>query len=276
MYVLLDLRSLFDAWSYYLLQQKLARLAIGDDDMAPKKSWLDSLAMRVMAPKKIIFKFPLPMDGMPQYYSPSFHPSTHIAPSVNPLRISSPKGRALEYECEWVAMCRSRPCHSPASEPSSAKNHSNLCSLDLRTMMGHLGKALILFNGPRHGEHRLRVQLRRGLRDWGDFYTCPEFIGRSYKLPQPCKVAFIDRVEVMDANPEEMPLVDGQDRKYWRFCEDRRISCDRRRFCESRRADFAACATEFGDALVGWPWGDDAEKIELRLRAARGRNACRL
>jgi hypothetical protein len=34
MYVLLDLRSLFDAWSYYLLQQKLARLAIGDDDMS--------------------------------------------------------------------------------------------------------------------------------------------------------------------------------------------------------------------------------------------------
>jgi len=33
MYVLFSLRSLFDAWAYYQMQQKLARLAIGDVSM---------------------------------------------------------------------------------------------------------------------------------------------------------------------------------------------------------------------------------------------------
>jgi hypothetical protein len=34
MYVLLNLRCLFNAWGYYLLQKKLARLAIGDDNVS--------------------------------------------------------------------------------------------------------------------------------------------------------------------------------------------------------------------------------------------------
>jgi hypothetical protein len=34
MYVLLSLRSLFEGWAYYQMQQKLARLAIGDDDVS--------------------------------------------------------------------------------------------------------------------------------------------------------------------------------------------------------------------------------------------------
>ena len=221
-----------------------------------------------MAPK-IIFKFPLPMDGMPQYYSPSFHPSTHIAPSVNPLRISSPKGRALEYECIEVATCRSRPCQSPTSEPEI---QSNLKNLDKRTTMGHdmardVGKALILFNGPRHGEHRLRVEVRRGLRPWGDFYTCSDFNERS------CRVAFIDRVEVMGANPPEvlkLLLVGDKDRKFWRFCEDLRISCAKKAQSRLRKADFAACEADFETTLVGWPWGTDVADLVADLTAARG------
>ena len=118
--------------------------------------------------------------------------------------------------------------------------------------MGHVGKALILFQGPRHGEHLLRAELRRGLRPWGDFYTCPDFIGSSYKLPQPCKVAFVDRVEVMGANPpEEMHLVDDRDRKQWRRCEDVRTSFQRRHL----RTEFAVCHAIF----ESWLWGYDAD-----------------
>ena len=36
MYVLINLRSLFDAWGYYLLTQKIARLAIADDDRSTR------------------------------------------------------------------------------------------------------------------------------------------------------------------------------------------------------------------------------------------------
>ena len=254
------------------------------------------------------------MDGMPEYYSPSFDPSTYIAlkktsqenlsekdaltpnplkktsqdSSPNPLSKKVPKGDALKYALGEVAMCRSRPCHSPEGEPDHSKNHFNLARLGERTDMKYLDEALNLLKGPRRGELRLRVELRRGLRDWGDFYTCAEYRGSSYKLPQPCKVSFSDVAEIhmiwwrthnVIAAPQEMPLVDRQDRKWWRFCEDARISSEKRECKRGRRADFAASEAEFEDALASFPWGDDAEQIEarllvkqigVRLRAARG------
>jgi hypothetical protein len=139
-------------------------------------------------------------------------------------------------------------------------------------MMGHdmarnVGKALILFNGPRHGEHRLRVEVRRGLRPWADFYTC------CFNYERSCKVAFKDRVEVMGTNPPEvleMPLVGDKDRKFWRFCEDLRISCAKKAQSRLRKADFAACHADFETALVGWPWGTDVADLVANLTAARG------
>ena len=222
------------------------------------------------------------MDGMPEYYSPSFDPSTYIAPKGTRR---CPKGDALKYDLGEVAMCRSRPCHSPEGEPDHSKNHFNLARLGERTDMKYLDEALNLLKGPRRGELRLRVELRRGLRDWGDFYTCAEYRGSSYKLPQPCKVSFSDLAEVhmiwwsthnVIAAPQEMPLVDRQDRKWWRFCEDARISSEKREIKRGLRKDFAASEAEFEDALASFPWGDDVEQLEVRLRAARrvGSGSC--
>ena len=241
--------------------------------------------MRDAKGKKIYYRFPLPMDGMPEYYSPSFDPSTHIAPSANPLKKSSPKGAALEYDLGEVAKCRSRPCHSPEGEPDHPKNTLDMTRLDRRYAMKHFIQALELLSGPRHGELRLRVELRRGLRPWGDFYTCAEYRGKSYKLPQPCKVSFNDRAELHGiwwgtheaiGAPGEMPLVDKEDWKWWRVCEDMMIARERNQLKRERRLDFAACEAEFEELLATFPWGDDPGQIEARLRAARSavRNSC--
>ena len=225
------------------------------------------------------YMFPPPMDGMPEYYSPSFDPSTYIAPKGTRR---CPKGDALKYDLGEVATCRSRPCHSPEGEPRLAfglthKNHFNLTRLGERTAMKYLDEALNLLKGPRRGELRLRVELRRGVRDWGDFYTCAGYRGSSYKLPQPCKVSFSDLAEIhTDCCSIGMPLVDRQDRKWWRVCEDARISSEKREIKRGLRKDFEASEAVWEDALASFPWGDDVEQLEVRLRAARRvvRNSC--
>ena len=82
--------------------------------------------------------------------------------------------------------------------------------------------------------------------------------------------AFVDRVQVMGANPEEMPLEDRGDRKWLKVCEDYRMASVRRTERNRRREDWAACEAEFEDALADWPWGEDVEQIDVRLHAARG------
>ena len=256
------------------------------------------------------FQFPVPLNDMPQYFSPSFHPSIHTAPVEPNGSRRCPVGRPLPYEFEKVAASPSRPRRTPTSVLTALSLDDKLRYLgqcDQATFMEQVWDALKLFIGRRHGEYRLRDELRRGLRPWGDFHAGLQ--GGDF-IERVCKVSFNVWVEVWDGvnPPEEMPLAfhdHAPDRHHWKPSEQRTSMdfveppckvafIDERvhvwncidppevirpvdvkhwsRFVKrasdfEQRSYFCFCSLEFEAALVAWPWGEDAVILMERVEA---------